>query len=197
MRCQLLTCGLLSLFPLEVHGQSAARFSLDPQLSVFPLYEGDATVDRYLGVGPSLRASYLPHFARGYAAIEAFGTHTFGNASVRKPSLTSFGIALGARLGDAAGPVQVILSGGLSRLRIEVEEGSPCLPPVCFAEGGADFQDASTTALVSGLGLITPTRARVGLRVDVRLHAPLTSEELGDSDAPRLEFAVGATIRWW
>jgi len=171
--------------------------ALSAQLSIVPLYEGDATVGRYIGLGPSIRLSYAPRFTNGRGFLEAHTTRTFGSHTVGKPRLTSVGLMLGASLGTPTGWVRGAAAAGVSRLSFDLDEGVPCLPPQCFAEGGGNFKDAGLTAVVGGLGITIPGPDRFAVRTDIRAHFPITSDQaLGDNGDVRFELAFGVAFRW-
>jgi hypothetical protein len=103
----------------------------------------------------------------------------------------------GATLGRRTGAMRGLIAAGLSRLHVDVKRDTPCLPPQCFSEGGTGFRDADLTTLIAGAGIVVPGSARLGLRADLRVHAPFSSDTtVGDSRNTRVEFALGLLIRW-
>jgi hypothetical protein len=191
-----LVAGLASAAPAQA--SRAFPFALIAQVSYVPLYGGGATEGPgYAGFGPSLRLAYEPRFAHGRAFVEGHGTRTFAGGTLYKPQLTSLGVMLGASLGRRTGPVRGLVAAGLSRLHVDVEDDTPCLPPLCFTEGGRSFRDAELTTLTAGAGIVVPGGDRLGLRVDLRVHAPFSSDStVGDSGDTRFELALGLLIRW-
>jgi hypothetical protein len=174
----------------------AFPFAVSAQLSYFPLYnEGGTGGGDYNGLGPSLRLAYQPK-GDNHAFVEAHVTRASSGRGQYNPRLTSFGGMLGATIGRRTGIVRGLIAAGLSRLHVAVKRDTPCLPP-CFSEGGTGFRDANLTTLVAGAGILVTGSALLGIRADLRVHKPLTSNmAVGDSRNTRFEFAFGVLISW-
>ena len=172
-------------------------FEVAAQLSVIPLYSGDATVDGYAGTGIRLSLSrFWGGDLRG-AFVEAAYTHTPDDEFQGKPRLDVAALSIGWR---AAPQGRVAAQGtlGASRVRYELPESQPC-PPLegCIAEGGGNFQDAAVNTVVAGLGVVLSPARKAGLRFDGRIHWPVQPPSgARDERKPRVELAGGLRLRF-
>ena len=173
------------------------KLEVAAQLSVIPLYSGDATVGGYAGTGLRLSLNrFWGGDSRG-AFVEAANTNTPGDEVQRKPRLDVAALSIGWR---AAPQGLVATEGtlGASRIRYVVPESQPCLPSdFCIGEGGSNFRDAAVNTVVAGLGVVLGPARKAGLRFDGRIHWPVQPPSgARDEKKPRVELAGGLRLRF-
>jgi hypothetical protein len=169
--------------------QPSRRLEATVQASYIPLGRG-------AGVGPTFRIGFRPGTA-GRHLMEIFYTITPANDYYAKPRLNTWGVLVGAGIGDPQQPLSGLLAFGVGRLHIGAMEFNNCRPPTCIAEGVGNYHDAQLTTIAADAGLLVGISSSLALRSDLRLHWPMNApSDVGDSGDLRLEAAMGLSWTW-
>jgi hypothetical protein len=189
----LLFTGVITGPALSQSPNQAWKPFLAAEASVIPLHGGTASTGRYLGVGPSVRIGLNLGSTRLFS--EASYTGTPADQITGRPAFRTITVLMGTWFSAEEARLQGWIGAGVGRLKVDAKEVSGCVPP-CMNEG-PNFQDATLTTAVGGIGASLRIIESLSLRGGLRFHVPLNgAESLGESRSSRLEIALGAMWRF-
>lgn len=154
-------------------------------------YRGDATVGGYSSWGFTGSLTLRTETLLGGELFFAFSP---SHESPRTPRLLMpGGWATISLTRDPREGLDIFLALGAAYVNLsDWDRDLPCLPPGCFAEGGAGFNEGSSLSAVIGGGVVYRSSEVFSLRLDLRVP---TKNDLLQESTPRIGFGVGYRVR--